>query len=60
MPLPFNFPTKPCFGGPELKTLYVTSGKNSAPALAPAAIPGGAVFALEPGETGVPEAPFAD
>ncbi len=60
VPLPFNFPTKPAFGGPDLKTLYVTSGKNSAPALTQAAIPGGAVFALEPGETGVPEVPFAE
>ena len=57
--LPFAFPTKPAFGGPDLKTLYVTSGKNAAPALAPAAIPGGAVFALEPGETGIAEIHYA-
>jgi sugar lactone lactonase YvrE len=59
VPLTFSFPTKPAFGGPDLKTLYVTSGKNSAPGGIPDAVPGGPVFALEPGETGVPEALFA-
>lgn len=57
--LPFAFPTKPAFGGPDLSTLYVTSGKNAAPALAEPALPGGAVFALEPGETGLADTLFA-
>lgn len=58
--LPFAFPTKPAFGGPDLRTLYITSGQNAAPALAEAAIPGGAVFALDPGEAGLADVPFAD
>ena len=37
--LPFNFPTKPAFGGPDLATLYVTSGKNAAAARAAAKCP---------------------
>lgn len=60
VPLPFAFPTRPAFGGPDLATLYVTSGKNSAPTLVEAALPGGAVFALGPGETGIPEVPLAE
>ena len=58
--LPFAFPTKPAFGGPDLRTLYITSGQNAAPALAEAALPGGAVFALDPGEAGIADVPFAD
>ncbi len=58
--LPFAFPTKPAFGGPDLKKLYITSGQNSAPTLVEAALPGGAVFALEPGETGLADVSFAD
>ncbi len=57
--LPFAFPTKPAFGGADLITLYITSGQNAAPALVEASEPGGAVFALEPGETGLADVPFA-
>jgi sugar lactone lactonase YvrE len=58
--LPFAFPTKPAFGGADLSRLYITSGQNAAPLLMQPTIPGGAVFALDPGETGLADVPFAD
>jgi sugar lactone lactonase YvrE len=57
--LPFSNPTKPAFGGPGLATLYVTSTKSVAQCFSRPSIENGAVFALEPGFTGVPEVPFA-
>ena len=58
--LPFAFPTKPAFGGADLNRLYITSGQNAAPLLMQPTLPGGAVFALDPGETGLADVPFAD
>ncbi len=60
VPLPFSSPTKPAFGGPELKTLYITSGQTAVPLSMTPTMANGAVFALEPGEAGVAEVPFAD
>lgn len=48
--LPLKKPSKPCFGGPDLGTLFVTSlgmGDTSEDA--------GALLALRPGVTGLPE-----
>ncbi|PRY22195.1 sugar lactone lactonase YvrE [Aliiruegeria haliotis] len=52
IPLPVSMPTKPCFGGPDLRTLFITSiGLNSnAPS------PDGRVIAIDAGFQGVPEA----
>lgn len=57
--LPFSNPTKPAFGGPNLKTLYVTSTQMAMQAFMEPSAPNGPVFALEPGETGIAETPFA-
>lgn len=59
VPLPFSNPTKPAFGGPGLATLYVTSTQMEMPAFMEPSAPNGPVYALEPGEAGVPEVPFA-
>lgn len=58
--LPFSNPTKPAFGGPDLKTLYVTSTKMEIPSVKEGSAPNGPVYQLQPGETGVPETPFRD
>ena len=57
--LPFSNPTKPAFGGPDLKTLYVTSTQLAMRAFMEPTAPNGPVYALEPGEMGVEEIPFA-
>ncbi|MCB2076900.1 MAG: SMP-30/gluconolactonase/LRE family protein [Novosphingobium sp.] len=57
--LPFSNPTKPAFGGPDLKTLYVTSTQMQMQAFVEPTMANGPVFELTPGETGVPEVPFA-
>ncbi len=57
--LPFSNPTKPAFGGPDLRTLYVTSTKLAMQCFMTPTAPNGPVYALEPGETGVAEVPFA-
>ena len=56
--LPFSNPTKPAFGGADMKTLYVTSTKMAMPATMTPTQENGGIFALRPGETGVPEVPF--
>jgi sugar lactone lactonase YvrE len=56
--LPFSNPTKPAFGGPGLRTLYVTSTQMAMPPVTPPTLPNGPVYALEPGERGVAEVPF--
>jgi len=57
--LPFSNPTKPAFGGADLKTLYITSTRMAmATTMAPTA-PNGGIYALRPGETGIAEVPFA-
>jgi sugar lactone lactonase YvrE len=57
--LPFSNPTKPAFGGPGLRTLYVTTTQMAMPAVMTPTMPNGPVYALEPGETGVAEVPLA-
>ena len=32
LPLPVRCPTMPCFGGPDLRTLYVTTARQNRPA----------------------------
>ena len=58
--LPVTNPTSPTFGGPELRTLYVTSARHRLSdeqlAVEPLA---GAVLALEPGVAGLPGNYFA-
>lgn len=56
--LPFTNPTKPAFGGPDLKTLYVTSTKMQMAAFKEPTSPNGPIYSLVPGETGVAETPF--
>jgi sugar lactone lactonase YvrE len=56
--LPFSNPTKPAFGGPDRSTLFVTSTQMAMPSAMTPTLPNGPVFALEPGETGVPEVAF--
>lgn len=57
--LPVSQPTCPCFGGPDLKTLYITSAKEGLSDEALAAQPhAGSVFVLEPGVAGQPETPL--
>jgi sugar lactone lactonase YvrE len=46
--LPVRNPTSPVFGGPDLRTMYVTT------AYSPAEPPAGAVLALQPGVAGLP------
>jgi sugar lactone lactonase YvrE len=58
--LPVTNPTSPVFGGPDLRTLYVTSARHELSEEQLAAEPlAGAVFALEPGVTGLPSNRFA-
>ena len=53
--MPVSHPTMPCFGGPELKTLYVTSLRAEVPAeVLPNTPLAGGVFALLPGVAGLP------
>ncbi|OYX65922.1 MAG: hypothetical protein B7Y88_07000 [Sphingomonadales bacterium 32-64-17] len=57
IPLPFSNPTKPAFGGPDMRTLYVTSTKLRIGEEGLEA--NGGVFALRPGHAGVPDTHFA-
>jgi sugar lactone lactonase YvrE len=53
--LPVTHPTMPCFGGPDLRTLYVTSLRDGIPESSLAVQPrAGGVFALRPGVAGLP------
>lgn len=55
VPLPITHPTMPCFGGDDLKTLYVTSLRDGVPAEVLARTPqAGSVFMLQPGVAGAP------
>ena len=58
--LPCSNPTKPAFGGADMGTLYVTSTKMAINTSAPGYAANGGVFALRPGEKGIPETPLAD
>lgn len=58
--LPVTNPTSPVFGGPDLRTLYVTSARHQLSEEQLRAEPlAGAVFALEPGVAGLPSNRFA-
>jgi sugar lactone lactonase YvrE len=53
--LPVRCPTMPCFGGPDLRTLYVTTAREKRPADELAAQPlAGAVLSLRVGVPGLP------
>ena len=54
--LPFSNPTKVAFGGPGLETLYITSTRLEMQCFTQPTAPNGAIYALEPGVCGVPEA----
>lgn len=55
--MPVTHPTMPCFGGPGLRTLYVTSlRENFTPEQLAATPLAGSVFALDPGVAGTPVA----
>jgi sugar lactone lactonase YvrE len=55
VPLPVRYPTMPAFGGPDLKTLYVTSASFPIPADERAARPeAGGLFAFEAPAPGLP------
>jgi sugar lactone lactonase YvrE len=57
--LPVTHPTMPCFGGPDLKTLYITSLRDGVPAEVLAHTPqAGSIFQIEPGVTGAPVTPY--
>ena len=56
--LPFSNPTKPAFGGTDMRTLFITSTRMVIDPDAPGAVLNGGVFALRPGFTGVIETPF--
>ncbi|WP_201451521.1 SMP-30/gluconolactonase/LRE family protein [Hydrogenophaga sp. BPS33] len=59
--VPTPFPTCPCFGGPELDVLYVTSISNSGNLLKTDHPDAGAVFAIHGlGVRGLPEVLFDD
>ena len=60
IPLPVSNPTCPCFGGPDLKTIFVTSLRHDLPADVLAAKPAsGGIVALRVDVAGVPVARFA-
>jgi sugar lactone lactonase YvrE len=60
IPLPVSNPTCPCFGGPDLTTIFVTSLRHDLPADVLAAKPAsGGIVALEVDVAGVPVARFA-
>ena len=54
-PVPVRCPTMPCFGGDDLKTLYVTSGRHNRPAQELLALPqSGCVIAARVDVPGLP------
>lgn len=58
--LPVRCPTMPCFGGPDLKTLFITTGREKRPAEELAREPmAGCVLALQVLVPGLPAATFA-
>jgi sugar lactone lactonase YvrE len=60
IPLPVTNPTCPVFGGPDLRTMYVTSARHRLTGEQLAAEPlAGAVLALEPDVAGLPGNRFA-
>jgi sugar lactone lactonase YvrE len=60
IPLPLARPTMPCFGGPDLRTVYVTSLRHDVPAAELERLPAsGGIVALRAQVPGVPVARFA-
>ena len=60
IPIPVDEVTNCAFGGPDLKTLYLTTARHRHTDAQLAAEPlAGAVLALEPGVTGLPGNRFA-
>jgi len=60
LPLPVRCPTMPCFGGPGLRTLYITTARHGRPADELAAQPwAGHVLAVPVGVPGLPAAHVA-
>lgn len=57
--LPCSNPTKPAFGGADMKTLFATSTKMVIKSDSPGAELNGALFAVQTGFTGIDEALFA-
>jgi sugar lactone lactonase YvrE len=59
IPLPCSNPTMPCFGGRDLKTIFITSLRHDLPTEVLAAKPlSGGIFAIEVDVPGVPIARF--
>ena len=59
-PLPTRCPTMPCFGGPDLRTLYVTTAREKRPEAELAAQPwAGCVLVVEVDVPGLPVNLFA-
>lgn len=59
IPMPVKFPTMPTFGGPDLRTLYITSANWQIPPSERAAHPDeGSLFALEAPASGLPSNRF--
>lgn len=59
VPVPVTNPTCVCFGGPDLRTLYITTARKFLTEAQLAAEPlAGALLAFEPGVRGLPEARF--
>ncbi|WP_158045936.1 SMP-30/gluconolactonase/LRE family protein [Skermanella pratensis] len=59
IPMPCAAPTMPCFGGPDMRTIYVTSLRHNVSDERLAAFPlSGGIFALEVDVPGVPVAKF--
>lgn len=58
---PAQCPTMPCLGGPDLRTLYLTTARHKRPAAELAALPeSGCVFAMEVDVPGLPVDFFED
>jgi sugar lactone lactonase YvrE len=59
IPLPCSNPTAPCFGGPDLRTIFVTSLRHDLPPAVLAAKPlSGGIFAVRVDVPGVPISRF--
>jgi sugar lactone lactonase YvrE len=57
--VPARRPTMPAFGGPDLRTLFVTTARAGASAAELAALPlSGGIFAMRTAVPGLPEPPF--
>jgi sugar lactone lactonase YvrE len=57
--VPVLVPTMVAFGGPDMATLFVTSGRIEAHLKRPASALGGDIFAVATGYRGIPEIPIA-